>query len=99
MPAITGVRAGADGALWVQRMGPIEAVDPMAVNATDRSEWIGGDQWDVFDREWRWLGTITLPERIRITRIERDAIIGIARGEDDVEQVVVLRIARGPSGP
>ncbi|HSA54704.1 MAG TPA: 6-bladed beta-propeller [Gemmatimonadaceae bacterium] len=94
-PAITAVKAGPDGTIWVQRMGSVATIDPMAINAPDRAEFFGGDTWDVLDGDGRWLGTIELPGRFRIMRITDDAIYGAARDDDGVERVLRLRLRRG----
>jgi hypothetical protein len=48
-PAITAVRAGPRGTIWVQLMGPVESIDPMAINAPDRADFLGGATWHVLD--------------------------------------------------
>ena len=93
-PAITTVRAGPDGTTWVQQMGPVESVDPMAINAPDRADFLGGPTWHVLDSDGRFLGAIELPKRFRIFRMRGDAIYGAARDDDGVERIVRLRISR-----
>lgn len=93
-PAVTAARAGPDGTIWVQRMGPVEAIDPMAINAPDRADFFGGQTWDVLDDAGRFLGSITLPPRFRIFHITSDAIYGAARDDDGVERVVRLALHR-----
>lgn len=93
-PAITGIRGGPDNTLWVQRMGDITAVDPMSINATDRSDWLGGPEWDVFDGDGRHLGTIVLPHRMRITHITDTHVYGVRKDAMDVERVVRLVLQR-----
>lgn len=94
-PAITAVKPGPDGTIWVQRMGPAATIDPMAVNAPDRADFFGGTTWDVLDRDGVRLGSIAMPPRFRIFRITSDAIYGAARDDDGVEHVVRLRLRRG----
>lgn len=93
LPAVTSVRAGPNGALWVQRMGPVEDIEPMAVNAAQDSEGLGGSTWDIIAADGRYLGAVTVPERFRITRITDDRVLGVTRDELDVERVVLLRMA------
>jgi hypothetical protein len=95
LPAITAVRAGPDGTIWVQRMGPVSSIDPMAVNAPDRPDFFGGPLWDILDRDGRYMGTLRLPPRFRIFRILGDAIYGAARDENGVERILRLRLQRG----
>ncbi|MEO7964553.1 MAG: hypothetical protein ABIT38_11685 [Gemmatimonadaceae bacterium] len=94
-PAITTARAGPDGTVCVQRIGDVAAIDPLALNASDRSDFFGGARRDVLDGSGRYLGTITLLDRLRIFRIVGDAIYGAQRDDDGVEHVVRLRLTRG----
>lgn len=93
-PVLTAVKAGPDGTIWVQRMGAVETIDPMAVNAPDRAEFFGGTTWHILDGDGRFLGAIELPRRFRIFRITGDAIYGAARDDDGVERVLRLRLRR-----
>lgn len=93
-PVITAVKAGPEGTIWVQRMGAVETIDPMAINAPDRAEFFGGTTWHVLDGDGRFLGSIELPKRFRIFRIADDAVYGAARDDDGVERVLRLRLRR-----
>jgi hypothetical protein len=92
LPGITSVRAGLDGALWVQRMGPVPDIEPMSVNANEHSEGLGGSVWDAIATHGSYLGPVTVPPRFRITQITDDAVVGVTRDELDVERVMVLRM-------
>ena len=94
LPAITAVQAGPDSTLWVQRMGAVEDVHPMAVNSPDPPSGWGGTTWDVLDREGRWMGSVELPAGFRLFRTRGDRLYGVRRGELDVEEVVRLRLER-----
>lgn len=50
--------------------------------------------WQVFSAEGEWLGTMVLPERFRVYDIGADYILGVGRGEFDVEEVQLLRLSR-----
>lgn len=93
-PAITTVRAGPDNTIWVQRMGPVESIDPMAINAPDRADFLGGSTWHVLDSSGAFIGAIELPGRFRIFRVVGDAIYGAARDDDGVERIVRLKVQR-----
>lgn len=78
--------------LWVQRFdyhsafltpGPVRT-QTMSVAST----------WDVVDPEGRWLCTVQLPARFTPLEIGGDYIAGLARDEDDVEQVRVYRLRK-----
>ena len=94
-PAITTVRAGPMGTIWVQLMGPVESIDPMALNAPDRADFLGGSTWHVLEPSGAFRGAIELPRRFRIFRMTDDAIFGAARDDDGVERIVRLRLTTG----
>ena len=94
-PAITAVRAGPEGTIWVQLMGPVESIDPMAINAPDRADFLGGSTWHVLDSTGEFMGAIELPRRFRPFRMTDDAIYGAARDDDGVERILRLRLSKG----
>jgi len=91
-PAISTVRAGPRGTIWVQLMGPVESIDHMAINARDRADFLGGSVWHVLDSLGRFRGAVELPSRFRIFRVTDDALYGTARDDDGVERIVKLRL-------
>ena len=94
-PSITTVRAGPDGTIWVQLMGPVETIDPMAINAPDRADFLGGSTWHVLDSSGAFLGAIELPRRFRIFRMRDNMIYGAARDDNGVERILRLRVSTG----
>ena len=91
-PAITAVRAGPRGTIWVQLMGSVENIDPMAINAPDRADFLGGSTWHVLDSTGAFFGKLDLPRRFRLFRSMDDALYGAARDDDGVERIVRLRL-------
>jgi len=91
LPAITAIRATPGGGFWVQRMGEMKDAEPMQVSTN--TGWLGGPVWDTFDSRGRFLGTVRVPDRVRVTRVTADGAIGIQRDTLDVERVVRLRVA------
>jgi hypothetical protein len=81
MPAYASLRAGRDGHVWILRY------------AGPRDE--GPPRWDVFEPEGRWLGTVDLPEGLRVFEIGDDYVLGSRRDELDVERVRLHRLKRG----
>ena len=78
--------------LWAQRFdyhsafltpGPVRT-QTMSVAST----------WDVLDPEGRWLCTVQLPARFTPLEIGSDYVAGLARDEDEVEQVRVYRLLK-----
>jgi hypothetical protein len=94
LPAITALRSGPDGTLWVQQMGSVALTDPFAVNASDRTGWLGGPIWHVLDTQGRYLGAVELPARFNLLRITNDALYGVLKDDQDVEHVVRLTLHR-----
>ncbi len=95
LPAFTALQGGPDHTLWVQLMGDVSTIDPMAVNATDRTGWLGGPQWQVMDGAGRFLGEVTVPPRVCVMRVTSDAVYGVQKDAQDVEHVVRLELRRG----
>lgn len=95
-PVLSELQAGPDGTLLVQR---VTTVDKMNLSGSGAAAFeMGAPEWDVFDREGRLLGVLTLPERFRPLRIVGDEIYGVIRDELDVQQVMKLRIQRPSAG-
>jgi hypothetical protein len=55
-------------------MGPVESIDPMAINAPDRADFLGGATWHVLDSTGEFMGAIEMPRRFRSFRMTDDAI-------------------------
>lgn len=94
LPAVTRVIAGPEGTLWVQRMGPVDAMHPMSLNSPDPPVGFGGPTWDVVTSEGSWLGSVELPVGFRLMRVTAEAAYGIARDGLDVDRIVRFRLER-----
>ena len=82
MPAHGPIRMDNDGNLWVQ----------------DYSPWTREPtRWTVFAADGRAIGSVTLPARFTVHQIGSDYVLGLIRDDLDVEQVVVLGLARSAS--
>lgn len=90
LPAITALKGGPDGTIWVQRMGGVEDVYPMALNAPEPPAGWGGATWDVITVEGEHLYQVDLPTRFRLMEIRGNVLYGVLRNELDEETVVVL---------
>ena len=96
LPAVTGLVGDPSGALWVQRMGEVASVHPMALNAPEPPTGWGGTTWDVLALDGRWSHEVSLPPRFSLMTIRGDLLYGVQRTELDEEMVVRLRL-RGPT--
>lgn len=92
LPAITALRGGPEGTLWVQRMGDIANVHPMALNAPEPPAGWGGTTWDVLSLEGEHLHEVEFPARFRLMEIRENRMYGVMRSELDEETVVVLEV-------
>lgn len=99
LPVHTGLVAGPGGTVWVQRVGSLEDVHPMSMNTEDEPDGWGGSSWEVFDGEGRFLGTVELPPRVRVTDVRDDRILGVRYDPTFVDELVVLEIRRGGDAP
>jgi hypothetical protein len=96
LPSIGTMIVDRTGNLWVQRYdyhsvfrtpGPVRT-QTMTV----------ASRWDVVDTNGRWVTTVDLPARFTPVEIGADFVAGLARDEDEVEQVRVYRL-RKPDSP
>jgi hypothetical protein len=96
LPSFGSMILDQTGNLWVQRFdyrrvfytpGPVRT-QTMSVPS----------KWDVIDPAGRWLCTVDLPARFTPVEIGSDYVAGLARDEDEVEQVRVYRL-RKPDTP
>jgi hypothetical protein len=91
LPAFTDLHAGQD-VFWVQRMGAV-GDDPSFVNVALNNAWLGGHEWDVFDADGRFRGTVSVPDGVRITRIIPGGALGLHKDSLGVHRVVRLGVS------
>jgi hypothetical protein len=73
-PWLQQLLVGRNGRVWVKEWEPFWR--------DAESSW-----WGLFDVDGRWLGSLSLPPRFRLTDVEEDRILGVWRDELDVERV------------
>lgn len=92
LPSFGKVILDQAGNLWVQRFdyrsvfftpGPVRT-QTMSV----------ASRWDVIDSAGRWVTTVDLPARFTPVEIGADYVAGLARDEDEIEQVRVYRLLK-----
>lgn len=89
-PAFAAMQDGPQGTLWVQHIqSPSEVPEGTEWNPMQD---IGARDWDVFDREGRFLGVVAMPERFAPRLLRGEYIYGVWRDELDVQYVKRLRI-------
>jgi len=89
-PAFTNILGGPGASVWVQR---VRTAADMGEGVEFNPQDMGSPQWDVFDREGRYLGVVSLPDRFAPARLEGDLLYGVWRDDLDVQYVKVLRVA------
>ena len=92
-PALAALVPGPEGTLWVQRVEAELDIDPAAL-ADLQGFQPGGADWDVFDREGRYLGIVEMPEGFLPTRITEERIVGVHRDDLGIQRIMGLRLIR-----
>ncbi len=95
-PALSAVLGGMDGTIWVQRVDPSKAMDVSSA-AELQSMQLGSENWDIFDRDGRYLGPLTMPTGFVPRRVIGNLVYGIHQDELEVQRVMRVRI-EGPNG-
>ena len=88
-PAYQSVAFGPAGTIWVQR---VKLVSQFSDDDLENWQSARSAEWDVFDRDGRFLGTVAMPQRFTPMQFRGDEIYGVARDESGVEYVVRLRV-------
>src|SRR5690606_18419581 len=89
-PAYASILGGPDNTIWVQHVRTADQVE--REGGTFDAQDMGAPDWDVFDDDGRFLGTLTLPARFQPLRVIGQHVYGVQRDELDVQYVVRLRI-------
>ena len=92
LPAFGNLIVDRSGNLWAQRFDYRSAFfTPGPV----RTQTIPvPTRWDVLDSSGVWLCTVDLPERFTPVEIGTDYVAGVARDQDEIEQVHVYRLRK-----
>ncbi|MGD2122777.1 MAG: 6-bladed beta-propeller [Gemmatimonadota bacterium] len=93
VPAFRTIAFGPSSTLWVQRVRPVSELlnleEPDVFDMTSRDFLdVGSRDWDVFNQEGRFLGTLLMPPRFTPHVFRGDKIYGVLRDELDVQYVV-----------
>ena len=85
LAAIGRVFLGVEGRLWVQRARPSFFL----------GDFLGvpGSDYDVFDPEGRFLGSVRAPDRVRLQGALGDTVFAFATGDLDETEIVAYRLA------
>jgi hypothetical protein len=94
LPAYAALQAGPDGTLWVQHLQPASQLSAAEQQTYDPLEDAGGREWDVFDRDGRFLGVVTMPLRFAPRVFRGNRIYGVWRDDAGVPYVMRLAIEK-----
>jgi hypothetical protein len=92
LPVFSSFHTGYQGSLWVQ---PVQAPGELTdeeIELYNFLEDFGSRDWEVFDRDGRYLGVVTMPGRFNPRAFYGDKIYGVDRDQFDVQYVVRFRI-------
>lgn len=92
-PAFANLFGGPHGTLWVQRALQVSSFKPDEM-ASFGLHAIAAPEYDIFDREGRYLGTMTPPRGFDPKLARREHLYGVQRDDLDVQYVVRLRVVR-----
>lgn len=88
-PAMAQVLSGPQGSLWVQQVRTAtEVAETGEIDLQD----MGSRDWEIFDGEGRFMGTLAFPGRFQPIRVIGDTFWGVERDEFDVQSVVAYRV-------
>jgi hypothetical protein len=91
-PQLSGLQVDSREHLWVREYRFLE--DGVQRSLPQPAEGGAPQVWNVFDPDGRWLGSVEIPNRLQITEIGDNHVIGIWRDADLVESVRVYGLTR-----
>ncbi|MCK5448107.1 MAG: hypothetical protein KAJ43_08175 [Gemmatimonadetes bacterium] len=93
-PAFRSFMNGPRGTLWVQQVRPTSDLTPEEVaSESGVYPWpYGSTDWDVFDREGRYLGVVEKPPNIQGFQFFGDKLYGVWEDDFDVQYLIVMQI-------
>jgi hypothetical protein len=106
-PVYQSITAAADGRIWVRlhtravktepsTIEPPRPVVPGQKPAPPARLWREPVVYDVFEPDGRYLGPVTVPDRVTPFVMRGDRVWGTAKGESDEEYIVRYRISVSP---
>jgi hypothetical protein len=95
VPPVSRVYIGPVGSLWVSGVIIFSTLtEQEQENYVPSGAVVPAPDWDVFDREGRFLGQVAMPPGFMPHVFRGDEIYGVQRGEFDVQYVVRFRVIR-----
>jgi 6-bladed beta-propeller len=94
-PAFASLALGPQGSIWAQRVRTGDELTGGAQGGTFDVQDMGSTEWDVFEADGKYLGTVTFPGRFQPVRVLGDRFYGIAKDSLDVQSMKVYRVVTG----
>jgi hypothetical protein len=91
-PAWAAMQIGPDESIWVQHIQSPSGLSEEELASWNFVEDIGAPEWDIFDRDGRYLGVVTMPDRFAPRLILGNRVYGVWRDELDVQYAMRLSI-------
>lgn len=98
LPAFGRFVIALDGHIWV---APYQTAEQLESDDAERSAQSanGARPWSVFDPDGRWLGTVAMPEGLRVTEIGADYVLGVWTDELDIPYVRLHSVVKPTADP
>ncbi|MFQ5702832.1 MAG: 6-bladed beta-propeller [Gemmatimonadales bacterium] len=93
-PAFAAVAAGPQQTIWVQHIQVASDLGDEELENYNLLEQTGGAEWDVFDKDGRLLGVVSMPPRFAPRLFRNNKIYGVWRDEVDVQYVMRVGVLR-----
>lgn len=90
-PAFMTLMEGPQGSIWVQQIRSARQIAANGGTFSPEND-LGAAEWDVFDRDGRFMGVVTLPPRFQPRVVRGNRIYGVQRDELDVQYVVAVEV-------
>ena len=91
-PAFFRFLAGPQWSIWVQDIVSPSQMSPEEQEGFNPLLSLGSADWDVFDPDGRFLGSVSMPPRFQPMRFVEDRVYGVWRDDLDVQHVMVVGI-------
>lgn len=91
-PMFVQILSGPSGSMWLRRPRIVSEMDPAALESFNILQDIGSPNWDVFDRDGKFLGVVEFPDRFTLLNFEDSHALGVWRDDLDVQYLMKLRL-------
>jgi hypothetical protein len=90
-PALGNLMGGPGNTLWVQQ--PRSAAELTEMASTLETQDLGSPKWDVYDKDGKLLGDVTMPDNFVAMRWIGDRLAGVYTDANGVPSLKILRVS------